>query len=118
MMEVIEDLPADVVGIAARGKIVKEDYENLIIPVIEQRIAEHGKIKMLFELHHFDGMELAAMSAAMSLPLRVGHICRKNAFLYRMRIVVSIYRLSVFPKYFYFVFDNFYPCSISYNIDS
>ena len=61
MMEVIEDLPADVVGIAARGKIVKEDYENLIIPVIEQRIAEHGKIKMLFELHHFDGMELAAM---------------------------------------------------------
>lgn len=61
MMELIKDLPDDVVGIAARGKITAEDYEHVVIPSIEKKLKEHDKIKLLFVMSHFDGMELAAL---------------------------------------------------------
>ena len=61
MMELIEDLPADTVGIASRGKITQEDYERVIIPAVEKRLKTHDKIKLLYVMEQFDGMELAAM---------------------------------------------------------
>lgn len=61
MMEVIEDLPEDVVGIAARGKITAEDYEQVVIPAIEAKLKTHDKIKLLFHMGQFEGMEIAAM---------------------------------------------------------
>lgn len=61
MMEIIEDLPHDILGIAARGKLTEEDYAHILIPAAEQKLKEHGKIKMLFELGAMDGMELAAL---------------------------------------------------------
>ncbi len=42
------------------GKLTKEDYEALA-PVVDQQIAEHGKIRILFEMHDFHGWTAGAM---------------------------------------------------------
>ena len=60
-MEVIQDLPEDVVGIAAKGKITHGDYQKVVIPAIENKLKAHKKIKMLFIMGDFEGMELQAL---------------------------------------------------------
>ena len=61
MMEVIEDLPENIVGIASHGKITHEDYEHVLIPAVEDKLKDHEKVKLLFHMGSFEGMELVAM---------------------------------------------------------
>jgi len=61
MMEVIEDLPDGVVGIASKGRITKADYEKIVIPTIEEALKTHKKISLLFHLENLEGMDLGAM---------------------------------------------------------
>ncbi|MAE52322.1 MAG: hypothetical protein CMH27_10985 [Micavibrio sp.] len=61
MMEVIEDLPDGVVGIASKGRITKADYDKIVIPTIEGALKTHDKISVLFHLEDIEGMELSAM---------------------------------------------------------
>jgi hypothetical protein len=61
MMKLIEDLPEDVIGIVATGKITEKDYTKILVPATEEKLKQHGKIKMLFVLHNMTGMELGAM---------------------------------------------------------
>jgi len=61
MMEVIEDLPAGVVGIAAKGKLTHEDYTHTVIPAIEKALEHHHKVSVLFHLPEFEGAEMAAL---------------------------------------------------------
>ncbi|MCB1652378.1 MAG: STAS/SEC14 domain-containing protein [Alphaproteobacteria bacterium] len=61
MMTLIKNLPAGTVGIEAHGKITHEDYQRIVIPSIEQALKENKKIKLLYAIEDFDGMELSAM---------------------------------------------------------
>lgn len=61
MMEIIQDLPEDTVGLAGKGKITHEDYQQVVIPAIEAKLKEHEKINLLFFMPDFDGMEMLAM---------------------------------------------------------
>jgi hypothetical protein len=49
-----------VVVIKVSGKLSKEDYEHFV-PKIEGLVKEHGKIRILFEMHDFHGWELGAL---------------------------------------------------------
>jgi hypothetical protein len=52
----IDDLPRDVVGIDARGLITSRDYEVVLLPLVETRLKEHDKLKILFVAgRYFDG---------------------------------------------------------------
>lgn len=42
------------------GKLSKEDYAELG-PKVESLIKEHGKIRILFEMHDFHGWEMSAL---------------------------------------------------------
>jgi len=46
--------------IEVQGKLSKEDYEAFI-PELEQAIAEHGKVRILFEMHDFEGWSAGAL---------------------------------------------------------
>jgi hypothetical protein len=50
MIEMLPDLPANVVGIEAVGEVSGEDYKNVLIPAVEAALSEQGKIRLLYVL--------------------------------------------------------------------
>ncbi|QDU57649.1 SpoIIAA family protein [Aeoliella mucimassa] len=49
-----------ILHVKATGKLTKEDYETFV-PAIEQQIKEHGKLRVLFEMHDFHGWTAGAL---------------------------------------------------------
>ena len=60
MIELITDLPDDVLGIEARGEVTGEDYEQVLIPAVERQLERQAKIRLLYVL----GSEFGGYSAA------------------------------------------------------
>ncbi|GAB2981477.1 hypothetical protein GCM10027049_16920 [Mucilaginibacter puniceus] len=50
MLQFINDLPDDVVGIHAVGEVTKDDYNNVLIPKIDNLAKRQGEIKYLLVL--------------------------------------------------------------------
>ena len=50
MLQFINDLPDDVVGIHAIGEVTKEDFDKVLIPRIDDLSKRQGKIKYLLVL--------------------------------------------------------------------
>ena len=42
------------------GKLIKKDYETFL-PVVERLVQQHGKIRMLVEMHDFHGWTAGAL---------------------------------------------------------
>lgn len=62
MIEIIPDLPENIVAVVASGKVTGEDYEKVLISAIEDKIRAHGKIRMLYQLGpDFTGFTSGAM---------------------------------------------------------
>lgn len=62
MLQLIENLPGNVVGIRAIGEVEDDDYEEVLVPAIETARAEHDKIRLLYVLgEEFTGYEADAM---------------------------------------------------------
>ena len=58
MIRLLTDMPNGVLGLEAVGDVEKEDYENVVVPAIEQAISEHGKVRLIYVLgHEFDDYE-------------------------------------------------------------
>jgi hypothetical protein len=57
-LEILSD--GKLVHAKASGKLTKESYENFA-PLLEQMIEEHGKIRVLFEMHEFHGWTAGAL---------------------------------------------------------
>ena len=55
MIRLLRDMPSGVLGFEAVDDVEKEDYENVIVPLVEKAIAEHGKVRVVYVLgHEFD----------------------------------------------------------------
>ena len=62
MLKLIDGLPVNVLGATAEGEITGEDYKNVLIPAIEDKLKANKKIRMLYHLgNKFDGFSLGAM---------------------------------------------------------
>src|SRR6516164_1737346 len=51
MLELIEGLPRNVVGIAASGKVTMQDCQDVLVPAIKQSRKRHDKIRLYYELN-------------------------------------------------------------------
>jgi hypothetical protein len=51
MLELIDGLPKNVVGIVATGKVTLADCENVLVPAIKQSRKRHDKIRLYYELN-------------------------------------------------------------------
>lgn len=61
MIELIEGLPAPVVGLRAEGTVSAADYERELVPAVEAMIAAHDKVRVLYVLgDDFDGYSFGA----------------------------------------------------------
>jgi hypothetical protein len=45
--EILEGYPADVLAIAAHGRVTRKDYEDVLIPAFEEKVRSEGKVKLL-----------------------------------------------------------------------
>lgn len=61
MIEIVEQ-DGNIVCVQAKGKLTHADYQQVLIPRLEQVIKEHGKARILFAMgEEFHGWEPAAM---------------------------------------------------------
>lgn len=49
-----------VLHVKVTGKLTKESYESFT-PAVDQQIQEHGKVRILFEMHDFHGWTAGAL---------------------------------------------------------
>lgn len=62
MLTIMNDLPDNVLGFTAEGKITGTDYETVLIPVVEKSLKENKKIRMIYHLgNSFTGFDMSAM---------------------------------------------------------
>lgn len=62
MIRVIDGLPDNVLGVEATGKVTDEDYERVLAPAVEEKIAAHGKIRYVYVLgEEFEGWTLGGL---------------------------------------------------------
>lgn len=51
MMELIQGLPDNVLGIVGSGTITGEDYDTVLIPEMKDKLQRHKKIRLLYQLN-------------------------------------------------------------------
>ena len=75
MVEQIPDLPENVLGFTAKGRVTASDYESVIIPAVEALFSHQSKGRFLYHLgEDFAGFEVAAMWDDTKLGLK--HLAR------------------------------------------
>lgn len=62
MLKRIRDLPDNILGIEASGKVTAEDYQTVLIPELEDKLRKIKKVRLLYVLGEtFEGYTSAAM---------------------------------------------------------
>ena len=62
MIEVLTDFPDDVAAAVCSGKVTKADYEEVLLPHIEDKFRRHSKLRIYYEIApDFDGMDVGAV---------------------------------------------------------
>ena len=62
MIELIQNVPDNVVAFKFIGKVTGDDYENVLIPAMEATLKKYDKVRALGQLGpEFTGFETAAM---------------------------------------------------------
>ena len=59
-VKVSEDAAGKIIEVELEGKLTKEDYETFV-PITEDKIKEHGKIRILVVMHDFHGWDAGAL---------------------------------------------------------
>jgi hypothetical protein len=61
MVRILEDkTEGDLIALAAEGEIEKADYDK-VWPLVEQKVQEHGKIRVYVEVREIDMITLRAL---------------------------------------------------------
>jgi hypothetical protein len=51
MLELIDGLPDNIVGVAARGRVMMQDCRDVLVPAIKKSRKRHDKIRLYYELN-------------------------------------------------------------------
>lgn len=61
MIEMLEGFPDSVVAAIAKGHVTKKDYDDVLIPKVNEALGRHDKIRCYYELgSQFSGFDAAA----------------------------------------------------------
>jgi hypothetical protein len=50
MMQIVEGLPDNVVGVLAKGRVTNEDCRKVLKPAMEHSLSRHDKIRLYYEI--------------------------------------------------------------------
>jgi len=94
MLTLIKDLPENVLGVSAQGEVSGFDYENILIPAVENKLKVRRKIRLLYYLSpHFDGFDL---NAAIDAKMGMKHFASWE----RIALVSDHLSINLFAKFF------------------
>jgi hypothetical protein len=51
MLELIDGLPGNIVGIAVSGRLTMQDCQDVLVPAMEKSLKRHEKIRLYYELN-------------------------------------------------------------------
>jgi len=51
MLELIDGLPGNVVGIAVSGRLTMQDCQDVLVPALQKSLKRHDKIRLYYELN-------------------------------------------------------------------
>lgn len=79
MIEQLTGLPDNVAAFRCSGHVTAAEYEEVLIPAVEDRLTRHDKIRIYYEVADgFDGFEAGAMWDDMKLGM--SHLLRWERF--------------------------------------
>lgn len=87
MIERIEEMPAQTIGLRASGKLSKEDYRAVLEPALEEGI-KSSELRLVFQLTEFDGLEAGAWIEDVKTGL--GALVRDHSAWRRFALVTDI----------------------------
>ena len=61
MINVLPDMPDGVLGFEVEGKLHSDDYKNVLIPAIKERLDAGEKVRVVLVFPQWDGMAADAM---------------------------------------------------------
>lgn len=62
MIKTLEGFPEPVVALVAEGNVTKKDYEEVLIPRVNEILARQGKVRLYYELgDSFSGIDAEAV---------------------------------------------------------
>jgi hypothetical protein len=62
MIELWTDLPENVLGLTGHGQVSGRDYEQVLVPAVEDLLSRHEKIRVIYHLgEDFTGFSAGAM---------------------------------------------------------
>ena len=67
MIEFIEGMPENVIAVRLSGVIEEEDYGNVLIPAVKDKVKKFGKIRLLYDVQNFKKFSRSAMLEDMKL---------------------------------------------------
>jgi hypothetical protein len=95
MLKIIKDLPAQVLGVTAEGKITGIDYETILIPALEEKLAANKKIRVLYHIENsFAGFDLSAILD--DAKMGINHLSAWD----RIALVSDYETINSFAKFF------------------
>jgi len=50
MIQIVEGLPDNVVGIVAKGRVTNEDCDKVLKPLMESSLKRHDKVRLYYEI--------------------------------------------------------------------
>ncbi len=50
MIEIMKDLPDNVLGIIAKGELTAEDYRTVVMPAVQDKVSRHKKLRFIYYL--------------------------------------------------------------------
>jgi hypothetical protein len=50
MLELIDFLPGNVVGVVARGRVTREECDDILVPAMDASARRHGKVRLYYEI--------------------------------------------------------------------
>lgn len=62
MIQLMSDLPEDTLGLIAEGLVTGADYEQVVMPAIDEKLQQHKHLSLVYHLgESFEGFDAAAM---------------------------------------------------------
>jgi hypothetical protein len=103
MLTLMPNLPDHVVGLIASATVTASDYETVLVPAIESRMARHGPVRILYQLGPaFTGFTAGAIWD--DLKLGVAHLTTWE----RVAVVTDVDWIAVTTRLFGFAL----PCPV------
>jgi len=74
MFQILSGFPDDVVAVSATGEVTAADYEQILAPAVEQKLARHRPLKLFFHFGpDFQGLQTGAFVEDLRLGIAHRH---------------------------------------------